>query len=195
MSKKDDIISAGLKEFSTYSYDTASINRIIAQSGTSKGTFYYYFADKKALYLAILKNAMAIKQKYMEQMTEMVSRDKADLFDIMKAQVKLLGQFAAENPELFRLGEMLMAETSARREEMLGPFISEIGDTFREFVEIGVRQGTFSKRYPPEFISKVIWYITMNYYKILFNEGEKLTPEMIEERIDMLFDFLKRGFS
>ena len=195
MSKKDDIMSAGLKEFSTYSYDAASINRIIAQSDTSKGTFYHYFADKKALYQAILGNAMAIKQQYMKRMTTMVSRDNADLFDVMKEQVKVLGQFAAENPELLRLGEMLMAETGTRREELLGPLISEVGDTFHEFVEIGVRKGTFSKRYPPQFISKVIWHTMMNYYKIIFDEGEQLTPEMIEERIDMLFDFLKRGFS
>ena len=195
MSKRDDILEAGLREFGTYSYDAASINRIIADSGTSKGTFYHYFEDKKALYFEILKNAMAIKQKYMARMKDMVNRDNADLFEVMKAQVQVIGQFAIEKPELFRFGEMLMTETNLRKDELLGQFVPEVGDAFLEIVEMGVKQGAFSKRYPPEFISKIIWHLMMNYYKILFDEGEKLTPELIETRIDMLLDFLKRGFS
>ena len=195
MSKKDDILKAGIEEFGKYSYDAASINRIIAQSGTSKGTFYHYFADKKALYHAILEYGIDIKKEYMARMTGMVTDGDADLFDIMKAQVKTFGQFSAENPALFQFGTMLMTERSPRREEILGPLISEVGDAFYDFVKLGIAKGSFSKRYPPHFISRIIWFLMMNYYKILFEEGEELTPELIEERVDLLMDFIKRGFS
>ncbi len=195
MSKRDDIINAGIIEFGTYSYDAASINRIIVQSGTSKGTFYHYFVDKKALYMAIIQKAIDIKQKYMAQMKEELAQDKTDLFGVLKAQVRSLAEFAHENPELYQFGEMFFAESSQKKEEIMGYVLPAVGDSFREIVELGITQGTFSDRYPPWFISKTVSFIMLNYYKIVFDDGEKITLEKIEKRLDMLFEFLKKGLS
>ena len=49
--KKDDIINSAIEEFGKYDYDRASVNAIIENSRTSKGTFYHYFANKEELYL------------------------------------------------------------------------------------------------------------------------------------------------
>lgn len=48
--KKDQLRAAAMNEFSRYPYQDASINRIISNSGFSKGTMYYYFSDKADLY-------------------------------------------------------------------------------------------------------------------------------------------------
>jgi AcrR family transcriptional regulator len=53
--KKERIIITAMKEFSRYHFQDASINRIIDDSGVSKGSMYYYFSDKADLYGEVLE--------------------------------------------------------------------------------------------------------------------------------------------
>jgi AcrR family transcriptional regulator len=195
MSKRDDIINAAIKEFGEYSYDTASINRIITVSGTSKGTFYHYFKDKKALYFAIIEDAVKIKQAYFTSIMENVKQEDNDFFDIMKAQAKAGAEFMRENPGLWKFGTQFVKEPSQVKEEFEKKYFPGISGSYMKVVEAGIAGKNFTKRYPTDFIARIIGYISMNYYDILFDENEMPTPQTIEQRLDMLFDFLKRGFS
>lgn len=193
MSKKQDIINAAVREFGEYSYDAASINRIIKASGTSKGTFYHYFKDKKSLYFSIIENAVRIKQEYFERMMSEVRQEESDFFDMMKAQTKAAAAFIRDNPELYRFGLKFAAEQGPIRDEFDERFMPSISGTFRKIIEAGVEGGKFTKRYPPEFIARIIWYMSMNYYDILFDKGDSPSAEQLENSLDMLFDFLKKG--
>ncbi|MEA5151659.1 MAG: TetR/AcrR family transcriptional regulator [Oscillospiraceae bacterium] len=195
MSKRNDIINAAVREFGEYSYDAASINRIIKVSGTSKGTFYHYFRDKKALYFAIIEDAVKIKQSYFARMMEDVKQEDNDFFDIMKAQAKAGTEFMRENPGLWKFGTQFVKEQSQVKKEFEVKYLPGISDSYIKVVEAGIAGKNFTKRYPPDFISRIIGYVSMNYYDILFDKDEMPTPQTIEQRLDMLFDFLKRGLS
>lgn len=69
--KKDYIIAAALTEFSNNSYDNASVNTIIKESETSKGTFYHYFKTKEDLYVSL---------------AELVLQEKIDFFKKAESQ-------------------------------------------------------------------------------------------------------------
>ena len=56
--KWDRITHAALKEFTCYGYKDASFNRIIRQSGLSKGTMYYYFDSKEDLYRTVIDSIL-----------------------------------------------------------------------------------------------------------------------------------------
>ena len=195
MSKRNDIINAAVREFGEYSYDAASINRIIKVSGTSKGTFYHYFRDKKALYFAIIEDAVKIKQSYFARMMADVKQEDNDFFDIMKAQAKAGTEFMRENPGLWKFGTQFVKEQSQVKKEFEVKYLPGISDSYIKVVEAGIAGKNFTKRYPPDFISRIIGYVSMNYYDILFDKDEMPTPQTIEQRLDMLFDFLKRGLS
>ncbi len=194
MSRKQDIIDAAIREFGTYSYDAASVNRIITASGTSKGTFYHYFSDKKDLYSSIIEDSVRIKQQYFVKMLEDVKAT-SDFFDVMKAQIKGTSQFMRDMPDLYRFGTMLSRETSPVKDEILARYIPQVGDSFQKVVEAGVGEGTFTDRYPASFVVRIIRHLTMTYFDALFDPNEEPTIESIEERLDMLFDFLKRGLA
>ena len=49
------LTGAALDEFSEHGYDAASVNRILAAAGMSKGQLYHHFANKEALYLALVE--------------------------------------------------------------------------------------------------------------------------------------------
>ena len=48
--KRERILEAAAKEFAAHGYEGASLNRILAGAGISKGAAYYYFDDKADLY-------------------------------------------------------------------------------------------------------------------------------------------------
>lgn len=195
MSKKNDIIEAAINEFGEYSYDTASINRIIMVSGTSKGTFYHYFRDKKGLYFAIIEDAIKIKQEYFARMMEDVKQEDNDFFDIMKAQAKAGAEFMRENPGLWKFGTQFVKEQSRVKDEFEEKYFPGLSESYMKIVEAGIAGKNFTKRYPTDFIARIIGYVSLHYYDILFDKDETPSPLKIEQMLDMLFDFLKRGFS
>jgi AcrR family transcriptional regulator len=48
------IMESAIKLFSNRGYNTASVDDICAEAGTSKGAFYHHFESKQALFLALL---------------------------------------------------------------------------------------------------------------------------------------------
>lgn len=56
--RKDEILAAALDEFSRFSYQEASINRICKKADVAKGSFYQYFEDKLDLYAYLISRAM-----------------------------------------------------------------------------------------------------------------------------------------
>lgn len=52
--KKEKLIKAAIKEFSSVPYNKASINNIISKAGISRGSFYMYFENKEELFQYIL---------------------------------------------------------------------------------------------------------------------------------------------
>lgn len=55
--RRETIIQVALAEFAAYDFQQASINRIVAALGISKGGFYRYFSNKMDLYAYLLEHA------------------------------------------------------------------------------------------------------------------------------------------
>ncbi len=52
--KRNTIIGAAIDEFAQYGLENASTNRIVANSGIAKGSFYQYFEDKQDVFMYLL---------------------------------------------------------------------------------------------------------------------------------------------
>ena len=52
--KRAVLLEAAAAEFAEHGFTGASMNRIIAAAGTSKGSMYYYFEDKADLYTTVV---------------------------------------------------------------------------------------------------------------------------------------------
>jgi AcrR family transcriptional regulator len=50
-----ELLDAAAAEFAAVGYDAASVERVIARAGLSKGTFYWAFTGKEELFLALLE--------------------------------------------------------------------------------------------------------------------------------------------
>ena len=56
--QQETILAAALEEFSAHGFARASLNRIIAASGISKGALYYSFDGKEDLYAHVIRDQL-----------------------------------------------------------------------------------------------------------------------------------------
>jgi AcrR family transcriptional regulator len=75
--KRRRILEAAAKEFATYGYEGASLNRILEEAGISKGAAYYYFDDKADVYTTTLLHYL---EELLEDMPFDISRFTAENF-------------------------------------------------------------------------------------------------------------------
>ena len=69
--KRKRLIKAGRREFTTYSLQTSSLNRILKKADIPKGSFYAYFQDKEEFYWFILNDVIRPRlSSYEELLTE-----------------------------------------------------------------------------------------------------------------------------
>ncbi|MCB9663599.1 MAG: TetR/AcrR family transcriptional regulator [Alphaproteobacteria bacterium] len=57
--RRREVLEAAAREFAAHGYHEASLNRVQAELGLSKGGFYYWFDDKEDLFLATLVDRAA----------------------------------------------------------------------------------------------------------------------------------------
>ena len=55
--RRDELLAAGLRLFSSQPYDELSIDAIAAEAGVAKGLLYYYFGSKRGFYVALIEQA------------------------------------------------------------------------------------------------------------------------------------------
>lgn len=68
--RRQRILDAALQVFSRRGYKDASVDEIAAVSGTSKGGVYFHFANKEAIFLALLdQTAARLKDKLAEALS------------------------------------------------------------------------------------------------------------------------------
>ena len=64
--KRNIIVDASINEFAEYGLENASTNRIVANSGISKGSFYQYFEDKQDVFMYLLTVLEKEKMEYFQ---------------------------------------------------------------------------------------------------------------------------------
>lgn len=87
--KQTKIVKSGITEFTNYSINNGSVNRIVKRAGISKGSFYQYFYNKDEFYWYIVK--LQIKDKITSYETLLEKYD-GDIFKVEELVLKeLLG--------------------------------------------------------------------------------------------------------
>lgn len=96
--KRKSIISAGFRVFSQYSYKNSPMSEIAAEAGISKSLLFYYFKNKKELYLFICKYSTELTE---QEIIRQKCYEKEDFFDIFLSGLKVKVQLMRNIP-IFR---------------------------------------------------------------------------------------------
>lgn len=194
-SKKDRIEEAAIQEFKEYSFDASSINRIVENSGISKGSFYQYFEDKKDLYKHIMSLIVEKKLEYMSP--TMINPFDYDFFTLLKEIYKSGLSFAKDNPDLLEIGNKLLADKS-------NPIFDEIildnkdksDRVFEQLLNNAVKRGEIRKGLDLEMISYLISNLNIaisDYY--MKKTGIREYSEDMMVVIEQFIDFIQYGIA
>lgn len=113
--KRNSIISAGFRVFSQYSYKNSPMSEIAAEAGISKSLLFYYFKNKKELYLFLCRYSTELAE---QEMIRQKCYEKEDFFDIFLSGLKVKVQLMRQYPDfsLFQLKAYYEKDRSLRPE-------------------------------------------------------------------------------
>lgn len=107
--KRTQIMDAAIEEFAKYGLENASTNRIIANSGISKGSFYQYFEDKLDVFDHTVIMLGEEKLVFFQSMPPPSS--KMDTFGYYRWMIKTGMEFNSTNPRLVQaVSRVLLVE-------------------------------------------------------------------------------------
>ena len=93
--KRDAILNAALKEFSSQGYDKASTNIIAKEAGISKPLMFHYVSSKQELFFMVYDYfSDLIKREYFEQM----NFNESDIFTKLQCSYLLQLKLTEEYP-------------------------------------------------------------------------------------------------
>ena len=113
--KRNSIISAGFRVFSQYSYKNSPMSEIAAEAGISKSLLFYYFKNKKELYLFLCRYSAELTE---QEMIRQKCYEREDFFDIFLSGLKVKVQLMRQYPDLslFQLKAYYEKDKSLRPE-------------------------------------------------------------------------------
>jgi TetR/AcrR family transcriptional regulator len=131
--KQKEIFRAALQEFSTYGYDLASTNRIVAQAGISKGVLFKYFTSKEGLFLyAIDRDPMP--KTYMDSLS-----DFPDIFDYIEKMTQIEIEAIVDDPDarlfFFLVNRMILEPNHPVYAKALSRFLSPVNRIIDEYCD------------------------------------------------------------
>ncbi|MBI5842467.1 MAG: TetR/AcrR family transcriptional regulator [Chloroflexi bacterium] len=107
--KRQIIVNAAIEEFAEHGLDNASTNRIVANSGISKGSFYQYFEDKQDVFMYLLTVLEREKIEYFKG--KHPPSNNMDTFQYFRWMVKTGMEFNSANPRLTQaISRVLLGE-------------------------------------------------------------------------------------
>ena len=135
------LLDAGRAEFANHGYDGARLERIVAKVGCAKRMLYYYFGNKKDVYLAVIEQSYADIRESEEQL----NLDALPPLEALHALAQKSFEYHEQNQEFTRLvlqenfqGGQMLAEVSSS--ELLRKAALE---PLEKILQRGVAQGVF----------------------------------------------------
>jgi AcrR family transcriptional regulator len=104
--KRNTIVNAAIDEFAAYGLENASTNRIVANSGISKGSFYQYFEDKQDIFMYLLTVLEQEKMEYFK--SKHPPSMHMDTFQYFRWMIKTGMEFNSAYPRLVQAVSRVM---------------------------------------------------------------------------------------
>lgn len=193
--RKEELLEAALEEFSAKSFEEASLNRIIKDAGISKGTFYYHFQDKQALYLSLIQAAVDAKLEFMStRLRDYVHDDDLSIFESLKLQARFGIEFAKEYPRYYLLGLMFLKEKNNEIYQVAMDMLGETSDAYYDhLLEKAMERGDIREGISKDFVRRILAFLLYRFDELFDIKREDLDFDRILLDFDNLIGFIQSG--
>lgn len=185
---RDALIAASIDEFERHGFSGASLNRILAAAGMSKGQLYHHFPSKEHLFLALVDWVLSEKMRWFANNPRPPQTD--DFFRLIRANVDASLDFLRARPDIDRFTKVLLAE---RGRPIFDAVTKRAGFTsdspLAALVEQHHAAGAFQPALSADFVSRVV-LLVVNHLPDLVDVQQ---PADLDEHVDVVLAWLRRG--
>ena len=196
--KRQLIEKVAIREFGTFGYDKASINRIVDNCQIAKGSFYQYFDDKKDLFLYLIARINKKKLEFISPVFK--NSEKYDFFSLNRKLFVEGLKFAANNPEITLMGNWLFkSKGHPLYSEVIGIGLQNAQDVYTGLLKLAVSKNEIREDIDLDFVSYMISAMNASVVEYYFQNIKGGEPDIqkfdegIIETVDLLLDFIKNG--
>lgn len=195
--KQQLIERVAIREFATFGYDKASINRLVEQCQIAKGSFYQYFENKKDLFLYLITR---INEKKIKSISPVFQNPgQYDFFTLIRKMFMSGIKFAADNPEITMMGNWLFKNKSHPiYKEIVNIGLQNAQNTYTQLLKQAISRSEVRADIDLDFVSHTISSMNVSAVEYYFqNTKEKAGMKKFDESIigivDLLLNFIKYG--
>lgn len=187
--KQRRLISAGFKVFGLNEYKKASTEEIAREAGISKGYLFYYFHNKKALYLFLYDQAMAISRA---QVLDERFRGITDFFEMMAYAARKKAEMAGSYPYITQF--TLRAFYSQREDVSDAVQQKIVSDTASAYQEVfrGLDFGRFKPGVDPAYLMRLLQWMGDGYLHEAQRQGHVPGVEEMLAEYDKMLGLMKQ---
>lgn len=183
--RRNEIIDIAENLFHTKGYEKCTVNDILKEVGIAKGTFYHYFNSKEEVL-----DALVLKYKEI-----IINRTESILKEDLDPAIKLLSAFMAMNmAEKISdetLEKMHKTENALLHQKILNMTVKTMAPILSEIVEEGMKKGTWSCKFPLEYMQIFLAASLTLTYEGIYEQNEESFNKVMAALIYMLEKMLE----
>lgn len=196
--KRSVIVKAAIDEFAEYGFESASINRMVANSGISKGSFYQYFEDKRDVFMHLLT---VIEQEKMVHFKDIhPPGNNLDTFQYFRWMIKSGMEFNSAYPRITQAISRVLLVEGLYYGKLFGDYHQKNLDALRMMIKQAIQRSKVDPSIDVDLAVMVMdtWSNAISTY--IMNEGLKQKDMMkwvrspkTQEKIDKLLYVMEYG--
>jgi AcrR family transcriptional regulator len=191
--KREAVLDAAAEEFAAHGYEAASVNRILAAAGFSKGSFYYYFDDKADLAAAVLVREA---ERYLARWPELrAPKTRAGFWRAVQALVDDSEALARERPRavdaLSRLGAAAASDPDLLA-RLTGSALADVTARARDFWTLGRELGAVRDDLSVATLMAILQSVKLALTTVLLPADRAPTAEEYQRFVRIHFDLVRR---
>lgn len=196
--KRTAIVNAAIDEFVEHGFKAASINRIVANSDISKGSFYQYFEDKRDVFMYLLGQLEREKMEYFNG--KHPPSNNMDTFQYFRWMIKVGMEFNSAYPRLVQAISRVMFGEGMYYGETFGGIRERTVQGLRAIIDQAIQRGEMDPSVDVELAVMIMETWTNAISAYILNEGMKQKDIMkwvrsskTQEMIDKLLYVMEYG--
>ena len=196
--KRKVIIDAAIEEFAEYGLENASTNRIVANSGIAKGSFYQYFVGKQDVFMYLLTVLEREKIEYFKGKHPPSAN--MDTFQYFRWMIKAGMEFNTSHPLLTQAISRVLFGDGLYYGNTFADVRERTAQGLRAMIEQAIQKGEVDPSVDVELAVMIMetWSNAISSY--ILNEGMKqkdimkwVRSAIVQERIDKMLYVMEYG--
>ena len=172
--KQQAIYNASMEVFGDYEYNRASTDLIASKAGVSKGLLFYYFHNKKALYLHTFEYVSKIVE---DAISDTHLSEITDFFELISYATEKKVKILIENPFIMRFSiRCFYSQKEDVSSEIQTEISNEQGRKYDAYFK-NLELGKFKEEIDPEQIYHMLVWMTDGYLHSRQMEGKPIEIE------------------